>query len=141
MDRKTFWVISVFLSVTMFWGIAFGGPNMKPGKWEITTETEMTGMPMKMPAFTHTQCLKAESFVPQAGAQATNKDCTVSDIKVSGNTVSWKLSCSGKSGRMKGTGKVTYKGDTMEGDMSMVMEDAGIEIKNKITGKRIGECD
>ncbi len=138
MGRKIFWVIPV-LSVAMFCGTAFGGPNMKPGKWEITTETEMTGMPMSIPALTHTQCLKEGDLVPQGNT--TVGDCAISDVKVSGDTVSWKLTCSGKNGPMKGAGKVTYKGDAMEGSMNMMMEGAGMEIKNKLKGRRIGECD
>jgi len=138
MGKKLF-SASLLLSVAMFWGIAFAGPNVKPGKWEITTKTEMTGMPMTIPPVTHTQCLKEGNLVPQS--EEANQECKVSDVKVSGDTVSWKLVCSGKNGRMEGTGKTTYSGETMEGEMRMVIQGAGVEVKNKISGKRIGECD
>ena len=131
--------MSLLLSIAMLCGVAFAGPNVKPGKWEITTTTEMTGMPMRIPPVTHTQCLKEGDFVPQT--EGANQECKVSDVKVSGDTVSWKLVCSGKSGHMEGTGKTTYSGDTMEGEMRMVIQGAGVEVNNKISGKRIGTCD
>ena len=65
----------------------------------------------------------------------------MSDIKEDGDTVSWKMTCSGKNSQMEGTGTVTYKGDTMTGIMDMVIKGSGMQIKNKISGKRIGACD
>ena len=41
---------------------------------------------------------------------------------------------------MEGTGDVTYRGDSMEGTMDMVITGAGMRIKNKISGRRIGAC-
>jgi hypothetical protein len=55
MGRKMLCVILV-LAVAVFWGIASAGPNVRPGKWEITAETEIGGMPMSIPAVAHTQC-------------------------------------------------------------------------------------
>lgn len=42
---------------------------------------------------------------------------------------------------MEGTGEVTYSGDRMEGVMNMVIQGAGMQVKNKISGQRIGDCD
>ena len=112
---------------------------MKPGKWEITTQTEMEGMPMSIPPITHTQCITGDELVPQS--QEANSECVVSDMETSGDTVSWKIVCSGANGRMEGTGTITYSGDTMEGTIDMLMPDAGMQVKNTISGKRIGDCD
>ena len=68
-------------------------------------------------------------------------ECKISDIKTAGDSISWKMICSGKSGEMEGTGTVTYKGDTMTGTMNMVIKGAGMQIKNTMSGKRIGACD
>ena len=127
-------------AITLSLGTAFAaGPNMNPGKWEITTQTEMVGMAMSIPSVTHTQCIKAQELIPQS--QEASEACRVSDIKIDGDTVSWKIVCSGANGRMEGTGKVTYSGNTMEGTMDMVISGAGMHVKNKISGKRIGDCD
>ncbi len=139
MVNKMFMMAVVFL-VTLCLGTAFAaGPNMNPGKWEITTQTEMEGMPMSMPAVTHTQCIKGDELVPQS--REANKECVVSDMEINGDTVSWKIVCSGANGGMEGTGKVTYSGDTMEGTMDMVIQGGGMHVINKISGKRIGDCD
>lgn len=137
--RKKMLFMAVVFTITVSFGAAFAGPNLNPGKWEITTETEMVGMAMAVPPVTHTQCLKAEDLVPQS--KEAGKECRVTDIKTSGDTVSWKIVCSGKNGRMEGTGQVTYSGDRMQGTMDMVIQDAGMKMKNKISGKRIGACD
>jgi hypothetical protein len=114
-------------------------PDINPGLWEFTTITEMVGMPnMNIPATTHTQCMTAESLVPQT--DAASHECQISEMTVDGGTVSWKIACSGQGGVTEGTGKVTYKGDTMEGTMDMTIAGAGMQVKNTITGKRIGDC-
>lgn len=115
------------------------GVNLNPGLWEITTTTEMEGMPgMAPPPMTHTQCITAESLVPQS--EGESDVCQVSDMEVDGNTVSWKILCSGQGGGMEGTGSITYNGDTMEGTMEMVMQAMNMKMKNTLTGRRIGEC-
>ncbi len=133
--------ILVACSIVFFFSTAFAGPNLNPGKWEITTKSEMIGGPaMNMPAMTHTQCLKEENAVPRAKA-SPDQDCRVTDVVQKGDTVSWKIICAGQTGEMEGTGKVTYSGDTMSGTMKMEIKDAGMQIKNTINGRRIGDCD
>ncbi len=138
MNRKMFLIATVCF-MAIFLGVAFAGPNMNPGKWEITTKTEMAGMPGMIPPVTHTQCLKGDVRVPQS--DEASKECKITDIKQNGDAISWKIVCSGKNGEMEGTGKVIYKGDTMTGEMDMVIKGAGMHIKNTISGKRIGKCD
>lgn len=138
MNRKMFFTAVVFV-LALSLGTAFAGPNLNPGKWEITTQTEMAGMPGMIPPVTHTQCLTGEALVPQS--DEASKECKISDIKQIGDAITWKIVCSGKNGEMEGTGKVIYKGDTMTGEMDMVIKGAGMQIKNTISGKRIGKCD
>jgi hypothetical protein len=120
-------------------GTAFAGPNFNPGKWEITTQTEMAGMPGMIPAVTHTQCLTGDVLVPQS--EKDSEECKLKDIKVIGDTVTWNMVCSGRNGEMEGSGKIVYKGDTMTGEMNMVIKGAGMQLTNKISGRRIGKCD
>jgi hypothetical protein len=116
------------------------GPDIKPGKWEFTTQTEMAGMPnMAIPPVTYTQCVTAESFVPQS--DAASNECEIGDVVVEGNAVSWKIICSGQSGQMEGTGTVTYTGDTLEGTMDLVIAGTEMHVKNTIKGRRLGDCD
>ncbi len=116
-------------SITLSFGVAFAGPNLTPGNWEITTETEMPGMPITAPPVTHTQCMDQGELVPQS--EGAGQECHVSDINVSG----------GQGGQMEGTGRITYSGDHLEGVIDMVITGAGMQVKNKIRGHRIGDCD
>ena len=119
-------------------GSVFAEPQMNPGKWQITTQTQMAGMPPQ--TVTHTQCITAQDMVPVS--QDANQECQVTDIVYSGNTVSWKISCGGQGGGMEGTGSVTYSGDAMNGVMDMTITGgANMKVKNTLTGRRLGECD
>ncbi len=116
-------------------------PDMKDGKWEITTKTEMPGMPMQMPAVTSTQCLTKEDLVPQNSQQGGGGECKVTDVKVEGNTVSWTMHCSGQGGEIKGSGEITYSGDSFKGKMNIIMTQANMKMVNTMNGTRIGECE
>lgn len=125
--------------ILCFCGSASAGPDMNPGKWEITSVTEMKGMPVQIPPVTRTQCLTKNDMVPQS--QQPGQECQFPSVKVSGNTVSWTMSCSNPGQTMEGKGRVIYEGDQMHGTMNMVMEEAGMEMIVKIKGRRIGDCD
>jgi len=113
------------------------GPQ-KPGKWQTTVKVEMPGMPMQMPAITHEVCITPqEAEKPEPPRSPRQQDCTISDYKIEGNTVSWKMSC--PKSNMTGDGKMTYTGDTFDGLMHAKMGDQ--EVTTHYTGKRLGDCD
>ncbi len=130
-------IMSVVGIIALSAGAAWAGPQMNPGKWEITTKTEMAGMPAQ--SLTHTQCITNDDLVPMSGD--ANNNCKVKNMKTSGNTVSWEMTCEGQGGGMDGTGEVTYTGDTMEGKMEMKIRGMDMKVKNTLSGKRIGPCD
>ena len=132
--------IGIFLGGTS----ALAGVNLHEGLWEITTKMEIEGMPMKMPPRKHTQCLTnknmLKTMVPKE--QAQEEECKITDQKISGNTVTWAMKCSGKDA-MDVTGKTTYHGDTFEGTITMISNDPDegkTKIINHVSGKRVGEC-
>ena len=140
--KKVAFLMTIVSLIILLSGTALAEPNLIPGKWEVTTTTEMVGVPGMagmVPPVTHTQCLTKGELVPQSEQGA--KECKISDIKEDGDTVSWKMACSGRNGEMEGSGTVTYKGETMAGTMNMIIKGAGMQIKNTISGKRIGACD
>ena len=120
--------------------LAFAASPAKPGKWEMTMQMEMTGMPMKMPANTVTYCLtKEEAENPEklAPESRKNSDCKRTDLTINGNTVSWKVTC--EKSKATGEGKITYSGDTFDGTMHMTMQQG--EVNVKYSGKYLGACD
>jgi len=110
----------------------------KPGKWQMTIEMAMPGMPMKISPITTDVCLTEKDLAdPQKAVPVDPKsDCTVSDYKVKGKTTSWSLSCPKQ--QMKGTGEITYAGDTYTGAMHMKMGEQ--EMNSKYSGKWLGAC-
>ena len=132
----------VLIWVTLAIGLtslAYAGsaPDMQEGLWEITTKVKMKGLPVSIPEVKDTQCLTKKDFIPQE--PQGNQDCTISDTKISGNTVSWKMECKSSGGTTKGNGTVTYKGDSFEGTMTMSVP-GNMKMINNMKGKRIGDC-
>ena len=110
----------------------------KPGKWAITIQPEVPGLPMALPAITQEQCVTEKDLVPQTNAGAS---CGPSNPKTTGNSVEWTVDCKDqKGGTIKGTGKITYSdsGDSFEGALDLVA--SGMQMKQKVSGKRLGDC-
>lgn len=116
--------------------IAGSGPDEL---WDITTKMEMSGMPMAIPGQTHQVCLrkdrKAEDAIPK------QSDCRVYDVRTSGNTVSYRMECTGKN-PMTGEGEVTSTPSSYSGRMKMRSTKKGEEMDftQTFSGKRAGAC-
>lgn len=133
-------IVSMMVTVG-FTSSAFAGPNMQEGQWEITTKVEMQGMPMSMPATKHTVCLTGKDVVPQRPEK--NQDCKMTDTKVNGDTVTWKMRCKMEGTAIDSNGKVTYKKDKFDGVVHMTMTDQDsekMEMTSSMSGRRIGDC-
>jgi len=127
---------SIILLTAISISFAASGPNMKEGLWEITTKTKLPGM--EMPPMKHTQCITKNDLVPQSSQPG--QECKITETKVIGNTVTWTMQCKTQDGEMKGTGKITYSGDSFEGTIIISMPQANMKITTHISGKRIGDC-
>jgi hypothetical protein len=110
----------------------------KPGKWQIKMQMEIPGMPFKMPPITTSVCLTEEDLAdPQKAVPTDSKQkCTVSDYKVSGNTVTWSIDC--PKDKTKGTGEITYTDSSYTGSMDMTVGEQ--QMKTNYSGKWLGEC-
>jgi hypothetical protein len=115
--------------------------DLKEGLWEITTQTEIKGMPYAMPPTTLRQCITRNDPVPQT--KDKNYECKTLDQKVTGNTVTYTVECKGKEGVMKTTGKTTYTDKSMNGESKTAFKMQGqpeMQMINKIKGRYIGNC-
>jgi hypothetical protein len=99
MLKRLFTALVILLAAVSF-SFAASGSNMKEGLWEITSTVKMQGM--NMPSHTHTQCITKNDLVPKSSQPG--QECTISDYKIEGNTVTWSIQCSTQGGDMKGTG-------------------------------------
>jgi hypothetical protein len=133
--------VALALAVTASLATAQSSP-MRPGRYEVTAQMEMPNMPVQMPAMKNTQCVTQQQIDGQTkgvpmGPQKNPNDCKVSDYKVSGNTVTWNMACTGQQ-PMTGSGEMRFNGDSYEGTMKMMMQ--GMEMSMKLSGKRLGDC-
>jgi hypothetical protein len=115
--------------------------NMRDGKWEITSEMSMEGMPFQMPPTKTTQCITKENLVPQSGERKDS--CKVLSQSIVGNKVTWKVRCVEKDVTTEGEGEITYTGNSYKGAMTARMTDKSGKtetVKMKLSGLRVGEC-
>jgi hypothetical protein len=116
---------------------------VNPGEWQITSTTEMSGMPMDVPpqTMTFTNCVTSDQPVPAQPEK--QKECKLSDLKTEGQTVTWTIECNGEQGKMKGFGRIYYEGDSMTGEQTMDVsagEGMSFKVLMHMTGKRLGPC-
>ena len=106
--------------------------------WEVTMKMEMPGMPAGMAGMmggqTSKVCmLKGQEKEPAKSKE--NKDCTMSDMKSSGNTTSFKMKCTGKDA-MTGDAVLTHTPNSFSQKMNMQSKQG--EMMMASNGKRIG---
>ncbi|HEY6614839.1 MAG TPA: DUF3617 family protein [Vicinamibacterales bacterium] len=140
--KTTLTVVLALLALGTAGLIAQGG--MRPGRWETTMQMEMAGSPVQMPPMKQTRCVTpAEAKDPASlqsgppGGRGGKNDCKVSDQKMSGNTMSWKITCTSPDA-MTGTGEMTFADDSYTGTMKMNMAQGAMSMK--MEGKRLGDC-
>jgi hypothetical protein len=100
-------------------------------QWEYTGTMEMMGMKMPMPPTK--MCQKPD----EAKTPPVQSNCTVSDVKVQGNTTSFKMMC-GPPERMEGSGTTTRTADRLETTYRMKSADG--EMTYNMSGKKTGAC-
>jgi hypothetical protein len=129
----------MFLAVFfIFVSVSFSGPLLKEGLWEVTSKMEVPGMPIPMPPITVKQCLTSQNPVPNQSQ--SGQECSIKNLKTKGNTVSWDGVCDSQQGKVKSSGKITYKGNSFNGVVMMDMPGQG-QMKMTMTGRRIGKCN
>lgn len=113
---------------------------MREGRWEVTAQMQMPNVPIQIPETKTTQCVTAEQLKDPASALPSGpgqSSCKVTDYKVSGSTVSWKMACSAPQA-MSGSGELTFAGDSYTGTVLMSTPQGGMSMK--LAAKRVGDC-
>ena len=117
--------------------------EMTPGLWEMemTSSNDFTGEQRQ----TSTQCIREDQFDPEMMRQDM-EDCSDMDIEQTDDSFSWKFRCDSDEVKATGEGSVQIDGDTMVGDMRLVvdMEAMGgreFVMENRWEGQRIGDCE
>jgi hypothetical protein len=138
MELKT--KLPVVVGVLLLPATLFAAPSpMQEGLWEINTTTKMRGMSYEMSHTKVTHCYTKEELKDNKKVVPQQKgDCKVTDMKYSGNKMTWKMVCTGKN-KSKGEGEMVFKG-AIAYEGSMKMETQGMLMTSKYKAKRIGDC-
>jgi len=121
--------------------LAFAGPAAAAGpkagdEWELKTTMEMPGLPFAIPPTVVRQCIEDNKSVPYQ--EKKGEKCDTVYKNTSGNTLSWKVVCDSKDGKMEMTGESTYSGDTMDSKVKMKSKQGDMSMH--MTGKKLGVC-
>lgn len=129
---------------------AFKG-KMKEGLYEYRMQTDMgaiPGMPPGMGRQTHSfqHCVTAEDIHRgEMGRNGRNggmpKDCEVKDFRMSGNTASYRLVCTGEHA-MTTENRITFASGGYEMDMKMATNEGGrpMNITQHMQARYLGAC-
>lgn len=131
--------IAGILAAVLLWGVsgASAAETMREGLWEIRSQTEMPGMPMKLPASTIRHCYTKEDVKDQKRMVNTDKNCKMTEYKVTGNKATWAMVCTGEqSGTFSGV--TIFSKDAYTSTMKMKSQ--GYSMTMRVQAKRIGEC-
>jgi hypothetical protein len=115
------WVI--LASALSIAGVAFAGDlSIQPGMWEIHDKVVMKGVPYSSPPQTLKKCIspKEAKSILQDLQSSKQKNCHVSDVKVSGND-----------------NPTHYHGVS---DMTSTSGGTTMKIHVETTGRRLGSC-
>jgi hypothetical protein len=131
--------LSLVSAVALSIAIVAQTVNIRPGKYEVTLETEMPGLG-KAPPQKRQECVTPDrlkdwaTFTGQPEAQLNKQGCKVSDRKENGHTVTFTLTCDKSVFFYEMTQGVDAYSGVAKGKMS------GQDITMKMNGKRVGEC-
>lgn len=112
--------------------------------WEITTKSEMAGMPYAMPETTMTVCQPKSGEPDPKQMMERDGNCKVTDVKHSGSKTTWKIRCDGDGQKMSGSGEITRSKSSYQGTsrMSGTADGEKFDMTASYRGKRIGtSCD
>jgi hypothetical protein len=121
--------------------VASDSVSIEPGMWEITT-TMNSSMSPQPRIQTSQECIKDAQISPEDLAPSDDDSCSMSDVKVSGNSLSWSMLCNTPGGAMKGNGNFTSEGNSGSGKMQMSMniEGQSFDMEMVWKGHRTGSC-
>lgn len=138
-------LLAALLALSSFPAVA-AAPTMQSGLYEISMHMAIKGMPMQMPASTFRHCITPQDIVDGNAyvSSKDNKDCTISNLKQSGNSVSYEFSCvmqghGSMVGRASGTSRAAGYDMQMNGRFVPAMQGMS-EFSQKMSAKHLGDC-
>lgn len=137
--------------------------DFNEGQWEFKTQMTVPGLPsmegfelpegielpegMQMPRFgrdglevINRHCITRANLVPPTSPEP--QQCQITDQKIEGGRVSWRLACQTDEGRMVGVGEGLYSGTRMSATMHMQGRVHGLPISSSLVtqGRYLSAC-
>jgi len=116
--------------------------NVTPGNYQIKRETSSSESPDAI-VNNEDRCISEKVFNP-VSVLPQNRGCTASNVRKSGNTVSFDINCAGGGDMPPLTGKADYSSNGMAIGWNIVftgeVDGKPWTIVNKAEGKRTGDC-
>lgn len=146
--------LCVILLTSAFCGAALAaGPfdqfrgKMKEGLYEYKMDMEMPNMPQGMGKHTMTMqhCVTQKDIeggdFAKSDRERREHNCEFQDMKVSGNTASYKMVCKGQNPMTADT-KMTFRDNGFVSDMKMTMNQGGqpMTMNQHMEGRYLGAC-
>ena len=114
--------------------------RVEPGKWQVesTSSNPFTGPQ----TFSSTQCIREEKFDPTE-EMTKSAECHLLSHEVSGNAMTWTMSCQMEQMLMQAEGRFESRGASASGRMTMSADMGGHPFTMEVTwnGTRIGPCE
>jgi hypothetical protein len=122
--------------------------EIKGGKWQFTTEMSLPATPQSAPGaqppptanqpMTRTACIDPARPIP------AEEQCKLDNVKRSGSSISWAMTCNSPQGPVHSTGSGRYAGDTMEARLTARIPGPNgklVSAPGRITGRYLGPCE
>ncbi len=129
--------MTVLLCILLAPVLSHAANSMRDGLWEITSTMEMPGTNMKIPPTVVKHCYSKADVVDQKKIIAREKNCSVTDMKTTGNKVSWAMVCTGRNACSM-TGETVFGTDSYTTVMHMKTQGHSMNMKAK--AKYLGNC-
>lgn len=116
--------------------------DMVEGYWETTANITIRGGAFPVPAVKSAKCLTRADPLPNS---QQNMRCRVTDRRIEGDDVSWRVECSDDKATTTGRGRVTYAGTRFSGELDLLIRERGsdrkVDMKYQLRGERVRACD
>ena len=116
--------------------------QLQDGLWEITTRTEMAGIPESAPA-TSQSCYSRQDMESRHAVMPDAGQCGITNYVVQGDAANWLIACPG-AGKISGSGTMVFDSSTAyHGSVRLQILMPGRpeqSITNHYQARRIGDC-
>jgi uncharacterized protein DUF3617 len=134
--------IAIVLVLALGAATAWAQLALRPGKYDVKLEVTMAGLPLPM-SQEDVDCLSPDDAMDLVKAMlrelATAQSCTASNIKQTGNKLTFDAACVVEGAQVTSSTELTLQSETAYTAV-MTVKTSGLDTVMKITGKWAGEA-